>query len=103
MLISEKLREFYYSQISNLKAMVEEIGNEDTADYEGPLLMYCWDNSYNSSNIKILFIGQETNGWNGFDRPKEKKDIDQLLKLYYDFQLGSNYNSIFYKHYLLEN
>lgn len=23
--------------------MVEEIGNEDTADYEGPLLMNCWD------------------------------------------------------------
>lgn len=94
----KQLRELYYSFLPQLKNLVEHIGDEDTADYEGPLLMHCWDDEYNNSEYKILFIGQETNGWNGFDRPKIQSDIDNILNLYITFEMGVNYNSVFWQH-----
>lgn len=95
MAINEDLKQLYYSKVNDLKKMVKNIGNEDTADYEGPLLMHCWEEKYNKSNKKLLFIGQETNGWNGFLRPTSEDIIDKILEVYKNFELGARYNSIF--------
>jgi len=105
MKISTQLRDFYHARSLDFQRMVAAIGDEENADYEGPLLMHCWDDAYNSSDVKILFVGQETNGWNGFDRPKDKDSIDRILHHYETFRLGEKYNSTFWQsiNYINEN
>ncbi|OHD57520.1 MAG: hypothetical protein A2014_04730 [Spirochaetes bacterium GWF1_49_6] len=98
MSINENLKNLYQSKLNDLKTLVNNIGNEDTADYEGPLLMYCWEDKYLSSKKKILFIGQETNGWNGFLRPTSAKIIDDIIDIYKGFELGARYNSVFWQY-----
>jgi hypothetical protein len=98
MSINMQLRDLYYSKLPELISIIETIGNEDVEDYTGPFLTQCWEEKYLSSDFKILFVGQEANGWTGFDRPKTQNAIDGLLERYIKFELGANYNTTFWQH-----
>lgn len=88
MTINERLKSLYYSKLADLQTLVKNIGDVDTADYEGPLLMHCWEENYSKSKVNLMFLGQETNGWNGFLRPNSRENIDKTIKTYIDFELG---------------
>ncbi len=55
--VNEKLRALYDANYSNIQKIFDSGKNID-----GPLLMHCWDEDYNSQNKKILFVGQEGTG-----------------------------------------
>lgn len=52
----------------------------------GPFLISPHE-KYTESNVKIAFVGQETNGWS------QKKDVVGQMKTYYNFNLGKKYRS----------
>lgn len=86
--INLNLLHLYYKNVSNLKEIAENIGDEDTADYEGPLLMKCFEENYSKAKVRILFVGQETNGWMGFNRIKTNKQVDEYLEKYVEFSFS---------------
>ncbi len=56
-------------------------------DLEGPFLIYPCE-EYLNSKIKMMIIGQQTNGWEC-----NVNDFDEQLFCYDGFDLGRNYNS----------
>jgi hypothetical protein len=62
---------------------------------------------YIESDLKVLYVGKENNGWfNKEDRKRSgldddiqnaEKYLNELLNLYYDFDIGSNYKSPIFK------
>lgn len=64
-MINEELGKYYLSKISDLKIIKNNLSEKN---YAGPLLIYCYEEKYlDSDNIKIMFVGKETNGWNKMD------------------------------------
>ena len=62
--INHQLRDLYISVLPDLAKMYHALDSAEIMDYVGPLLLYCWETSYQNSKHKLLIIGQETNGWN---------------------------------------
>ena len=89
MSINENLKQLYSENLS----IIEKISSELKDDYDGPLLMHCWNENFNNAKYKILFIGQEhtTTYWFAND------DIEDPLKWYENFCLAKNYNSPFWR------
>jgi hypothetical protein len=56
---NSKLIRLYTENLKNFKT----ISDNYEGDLDGPHLMHCWDEEYDASNKKILFIGKETNKW----------------------------------------
>ena len=50
----------------------------------------------NESKQKILYIGQETNGWVNYDDNNEFM-VNEIEKVYYDFMMKSDYNKPFWQ------
>ena len=96
MQLNQQLKDLYYSNIPNAEKMASELGEE--ADYVAPLLMQCWENDYAAAKIKIVFCGQETNGWQGYVRPTTPQNIDEILAGYLQFNMGREYNSLFWQY-----
>jgi hypothetical protein len=80
-MINEKLKSLYDSHKSGLAKLVSQI-----EDLDGPLLMKCWEEEYLRSKHKILFLGQESNGWLGY----ATDDVDACMNRYEGFQLSKN-------------
>ena len=90
-MINEKLREMYSQKIEGLKS------SPDFADeVDGPILMHCWEDEYEKSQIKILFIGKECNGWIGYMSDK----IDKPIEDYKKFKLSKNGNRTVFWQYI---
>ncbi|MCR4801115.1 MAG: hypothetical protein K5860_11470 [Bacteroidales bacterium] len=64
--------------------------NEDANNYAGPILMYCWEKEYLSAKKKILFVGQETQGW-WDDFVEGEESLKESIKTYEGFELGYSY------------
>jgi len=88
MSINEDLKKLYKENLSIIKKLSSELKD----DFDGPLLMYCWDENFNDANYKILFIGQEHTNTCWF----ANDDIEDPLKWYETFCLAKNYNSTFW-------
>jgi hypothetical protein len=78
------LEELYNSKTTKFKSIVEAF---PTHNLMGPLLM-SETKEYENSKIKLLIIGQETNGWG-----KYSENIKQGMEHYLSFDLGSEYYS----------
>jgi hypothetical protein len=66
---------------------VEDLYHYDH-EIDGPLLMYCWEDEYNRSEHKILFVGQECDEWIGYT----SENYDELIEKYRNFKLSKNGN-----------
>ena len=89
-MINQKLRETYSKKIIGLK------NSPDFAEeVDGPILMHCWEEEYLKSNYKILYVGQESNGWIGY----MDDNITASIDAYKQFAMSKNGNrSIFWQH-----
>jgi hypothetical protein len=85
--INEELKKVY---LSRARGMYDNFINLNKTDlkYAGPLLMYCWDEEYEKAKTKILFVGQETNGWNENLPPINDDNILKTIEAYKNFELG---------------
>lgn len=93
---NQKLKDLYIGNIPGAKRIVSELGDE--VDFVSPLLMRCWEKDYDSAKVKILYCGQETNGWHGYLRPTTRQSIEKILDAYEEFNMGRSYNSIFWQY-----
>ncbi|MDE7450415.1 MAG: hypothetical protein K2M72_09430 [Paramuribaculum sp.] len=92
----ETLKEVYEKHAEGLKALYAELKKNDL--YDGcsyPLLLSTWDGE---QTPKAMFFGQETNGW-GND--EAGKSINGLMEHYCNFNLGDEYNTLFWKYFRL--
>lgn len=90
MSINKKLNELYNSQIKGLKEISDKADvtaiDETYSKWDGPHLMYCWEDDYNNASPKILFIGKEPNTW--VDCAWDQ--IEGPLEKYKEFALATN-------------
>jgi len=96
MSINENLWRLYQSHLANLKHINYQIDLNKIDDFAGPHLMYVWEEEYKKANTKVLFIGQETNGWYN-NKISADSDIADAIDTYKNFELGINYNSLFWQ------
>ena len=89
MSINQKLKQLYQINLP----IIEKIADELKDDFDGPLLMHCWDEEFNNAEYKILFIGQEHTNTCWFANDA----IEAPLEWYQNFELGKNYNSPFWR------
>lgn len=95
--INHLLRDLYISTLPELAQMYSTLDSAGITDYVGPLLLYCWEKDYINSKHRLLIIGQETDGWKD-DYIKTSSDIDDSIECYRQFQLGANYNTLFWRY-----
>lgn len=84
------LEEVYKRHEDGLNAMYAELEKNDL--YDGcsyPLLLSTWERE---AMPKVMFFGQETNGWGDSDT------IEGLMIDYIKFDLGVNYPSLFWRY-----
>ncbi len=96
--INDKLNELYSFQIDGLRKISDKsdvISEEGTySKWDGPHLMYCWEQDYKDAHLKILFIGQENNAFYDCAWDQIKKPIDK----YAEFALAEkNEHSLFWQ------
>ena len=90
-MINERLRETYSQKIEGLKNSPEFADEVD-----GPILMHCWEEQYKKSQYKILFVGQECNGWIGYMDDK----IDVSIDGYKQFEMSHSGNRTIFWQYV---
>lgn len=92
--LNKKLEQLYLSKMDDLSKMYAELEQSGLTDYSWPLLLHVWEEEYSKAPIKLMVIGQETNGW---DAKLEKvEDVVPSMRVYEGFDLGHNYNSTFW-------
>lgn len=79
--MNKQLKVLYDNECQRLKK-----SNIKTHEFDGPLLMYCWEQEYLNSEYKMLFIGRESNGWLGDLHTESEGSI----KRYKEFELCEN-------------
>ncbi|MHB8057270.1 MAG: hypothetical protein ACYDHC_05175 [Desulfuromonadaceae bacterium] len=79
---NQRLLELYKSH----ESVIYEISSRCSEDMEGPFLI-APDEAYWSARTKVVFVGQETNGWSSQD------DISSQMATYTRFDLGKSYYS----------
>lgn len=85
------IRDVYCRRINNLLKLQACLEKEDC---DGPFLMSEPSDAFKNGKIRLLLIGQETNGWHG----DLKIEIDEILDLYTKFGFGKNYNKPFFQY-----
>jgi len=83
--INEKLKKLYNEKIVGIEKKLEDVHYEDHW-LDGPQLMYCREENYNNSNLKILFVGQESNSWKG----DIIENTEDLMNQYKNFNFSNN-------------
>lgn len=96
--INDQLKNLYSKYFDNFIKELLKLEKESNEECSNPLLMYCWENEYEKANVKLLFIGEETNTWYEEDS-KGNNSLDDNIKFYERFSLDSNnkINSPFWK------
>lgn len=92
---NNKLEQLYRSKTRDLLKMYEELKQADRTDYSWPLLLHVWEEEYSNAPVKLMIIGQETNGWGA--KLETTNDVLSSMKMYEDFNLGHNYKSTFWQ------
>ncbi len=90
--INQNLYQLYNSKMNDVKTICNELDKLNINSYSHPFLLYVFEEEYSQAPVKIMIIGQETNGWGG-----EMDDIEPAIKLYKDFNMGRQYNTTFWK------
>lgn len=80
-MINQELEALYKSNQKGINSLQKKDKNLDSL-----LLLKVWEEEYNASNKKILFIGKETNGWLGH----YVIEVESLLDKYDEFELCKN-------------
>lgn len=81
--VTDTLDDFYLANHDRLITVRESFGD---THLEGPLLMDL--DSYWQQPVKLMIVGQETNGWNC-----DYDDLQSLKKTYREFNMGEQYYS----------
>lgn len=82
--MKKELFEVYQQRQSEFEQIAKKLND---VNLHGPFLISPGE-SYRKSKIKLMIIGQETNGWYNIH-----SKIDGLMKVYEDFNVGKNYSS----------
>jgi len=79
--VNKKLKELYSSKWNDL------ITNSKDTDATYPLLIKV-NEEYQNADIKVMIVGQETDGWCGV-LEEHKKDIDSVQETYFNYLYNS--------------
>lgn len=93
--LNQKLESLYLSKMDHLSKMYAELKQLGQSDYSWPLLLHVWEEDYSKAPIKLMIIGQEPNGWDAELTTAE--DVVSSMAVYEHFDMGRNYNSIFWR------
>lgn len=63
MKLNEQLVELYRSKFDGIETMYSELEKSGIDNYSNPLLLHVWEDEYAKAPFKLMFFGQETNGW----------------------------------------
>lgn len=84
---NRRLREYYEGALPGIQGSLISFN-----DVSSPLFLSVTE-EYEQSKIKVLIVGQQTNGWDVLTN-----STDEILECYTDFQMGVNYrNSPFWR------
>jgi len=85
--INEKLKKLYQNKWDGL------LENSHGTEAAHPLLIKVQD-EYESADIKVMIVGQETDGWIGA-LTNNKKNIDEIMDTYYNYlyNIDNGFNS----------
>lgn len=101
-MLNDRLLSLYTSSLPGLSALYSDLDRKEIFDYVGPFLLYCWEEEYLSARHRLMIIGQETYGWDA-DYVRSVDDVKRFMQSYKDFELGKNYNSLFWRYAHLIN
>ena len=93
--LNKKLEQLYLSKMDDLSRMYVELKQSGLTDYSWPLLLHVWEEEYSKTPIKLMIIGQETNGWGA--KLEKVEDVVPSMGVYEGFNLGRGYNSTFWQ------
>lgn len=89
MAYNTELKRLYESKHEGLIEMFAKL-NAEEANFAFPLMLHVWD-QYDNAPVKLMIVGQETNGW-GSDICIESEDaIYRIQQIYENFNLGQKY------------
>ncbi len=91
--INQKLEELYDSKWKNFSNALINIINDENYDIKptNPLLLKHKDcNEYESSEIRVMILGQETNDWGYYEDGcfSDEIEMEKILDMYVDFYSG---------------
>ncbi|WP_022954225.1 hypothetical protein [Leucothrix mucor] len=84
--MSSELSQELYALYKKYESDLYEFGERSNEIVHGPFLISPND-KFSTSKVRVVFIGQETNGWSC------KKDISNQMETYSKFNLGEKYVS----------
>ncbi len=88
MKINDELKKLYLNHVDYLNKSHSEI-NVKKIQAEGPFLVKCNEKNYLNAAKKIIFVGQENNGWtSGIKHPVTEDYIPSLMNWYEEFKFG---------------
>lgn len=93
--LNKKLEQLYLSKMDDLSKMYAELERSGLTDYSWPLLLHVCEEEYSKTPIKLMVIGQETNGWGA--KLEKAEDVVPSMGVYEGFNLGRSYNSTFWQ------
>lgn len=93
--LNTQLEQLYLSKTDSLFKMYKELNQLGSDDFSYPLLLHVWEKEYTTAPVKLMIIGQETNGWN--KTLETSSDVVLSMEGYENFNLGRNYNSTFWQ------
>ncbi len=95
-MLNEKLYSYYKSKLPDLEKLYSKLDQANITEYTGPYFIQCWEENYKSAKVKLMIIGQETDGWYA-GHVKSEEDLRELLKKYEDQKLGQGSSAAFWK------
>ena len=61
--LNKELEKLYLSKTDGIFKMYKELNESGYDDFSYPLLLHVWEEEYSKAPVKLMIIGQETNGW----------------------------------------
>lgn len=83
--LNKKLEQLYLSQTDNIFKMYKESNQSGNKDFSYPLLLHVWEEEYSKAPVKLMIIGQETNGWDA--KLEAPNDVISSMRTYENFNL----------------
>lgn len=92
--LNKRLEQLYRSKVDDLQAMYAELRKLGLDDCSWPLLLHVWEEDYAKAPVKLMFVGQETMGW---EAPFNTEDeVASSMAVYERFVLGQDYKTPFW-------
>lgn len=87
--LNKRLEQLYRSKVDDLQAMYAELRELVLDDCSWPLLLHVWEEDYAKAPVKLMFVGQETMGWEAPFNTEE--EVASSMAVYERFGLGQDY------------